>query len=356
MFERSGPAGREGLASVLHNRGWVADLLGDRPAALDWYRQAVAAKTALLGADHPSTINTRTALAGTLAALDRLQEAEAELMALLPDTARRMGERSSFYYRLWNEIGSVRQSLGHYDAAAEGYRRSIEIALDAENGVMSTSIAQTINNLANLDEERGDLAAAERGYRESLAVRLKTQDANSLLVARARHNLARVLQRRGRIDEASGLARAARAARDAALPPQAFERLASQGLIAEILLDQGDRDGAMRETQALLAALPSAQATVSQRAGLHRVLARLHARTGDAAEARRHAEATLAIHRDLLGDAHPLVAIARLDLADAIAATDPAAADTLRRSAKEVLDPLLAPTSPDRARWATRTR
>lgn len=356
MFERSGPEGREGLVSVLHNRGWVADALGDRTAALAWYRQAIDAKAALLGADHPSTINTRTALAITLTALDRLEEAEAELLALLPDTARRMGERSSFYYRLWNEIGSVRHSRGHYADAAEGYQRSLAIALDAEGGVLNAGTAQTVNNLASLDEERGDLAAAERGYRESLAIRLQTQAEDSPIVARARHNLARVLLRQGRLAEAALLALAARAARDAALPPQAFERLASQGLVAEILFEQGDRAGAVRETQALAAALPSAQATVRQRAGLHRVLARLHARTGDAAEARRHAEAALAIYRDLLGDTHPLVAIARLDLADAIAATDPAAADTLRRSAKEVLDPLLAPNSPDRARWATRTR
>jgi len=354
MFERSGPEGREGLASVLHNRGWVADLLGDQPAALDWYRQAIAGKTALLGADHPSTINSRTALAGTLAALDRLEEAEAELMALLPDTARRMGERSSYYYRLWNEIGSVRHSLGHYDDAAKSYRRAIEIALDAENGVVNTAISQSINNLANLDEERGDLAAAERGYRESLAIRLRTQPDNSPIVARARHNLARVLLSQGRAAEAAPLALAARAARDAALPPQTFERLASQGLVAEILLAQGDRDGALREATALAAALPGAQATARQRSGLQRVLARLSARTGDAAAARRYAEAALATQRQLLGDDHPLVALTRLDLADAIAEADPVAAIDLRRAAKDVLDPLLAPASPDRARWATR--
>jgi serine/threonine-protein kinase len=351
LFERAGEAGREGLAGVLHNRGWLAFAAGDYPAALDWYQRAIAGKTALQGKDHPSTLISRSTYTLTLAALDRLQEAETELVSLLADTTRRMGERSEATARTWNELASIRHDLGRYVEAAQGYQRSIDLSLAAEGGRMNTSIAQTVNNLASLDEERGDFAAAERGYRESLAVRLREQPETSTIVTRARHNLARILVRQGRFAEAEPLALAARRVRDDTLPAGALERLASQALVAEILLGKGDREGALREAAALAAALPALQVSVRQISGLQRTLARIALATGDGAGARRHAEAAVAALRTALADDHPLVAMARLDLADALAATDPRAAADLHRRAAAVLDPVLAPGAPDRMRW-----
>ncbi len=350
LFARSGPEGREGLASVLHNRGWVADSRSDRAAALDWYQQAVAAKTALLGPDHPSTLNSRTALARALAAVNRLTEAEAMLVALGPDIERRMGAKSTYYSTFWNELASVRQDLGRYAEAGDAYRRALAISAATDQGQTSAATAQTINNLASLDEERGDLVAAERGYRESLATRLRTLPPDSLPVARARHNLARVLLRRGSAAQAAPLIDAARAARAAGLPAGHPDRLATQALQVELALARGDVDAATSEAARLAAALPASGTSGRAQAAIQRALARLALAHNDAAGREVAARAALAALVAVLPAEHPMIALARLDLADALLASAPLESESLRAAAVDVLDAALAPDAPDRAR------
>jgi serine/threonine-protein kinase len=350
LFARVGPEGREGLASVLHNRGWLAESRGQSEQALDWYRQAVDAKTALLGADHPSTMNSRTSMAISLSALGRFTEAERMLLGLLPDVARRMGERSAYYARLWNELGSVRQDLGRYSDAAEAYERALAIET-ADGAAQTASTAQVINNLATLEEERGNLRAAERGYRESLAIRLRTQPESSPAVARARHNLARVLLRAGRAAEAAPLADAARASREATLPAGAPDRIASLALDVELRLALGDR-AAARDSAALLAAvLPTTTARPRAVAAAHRALAALAAADGDATRRVAELESARAALAALLPAGHPQRALADLDLAEALGPDRAAERARLRAAAVPVLDTALSPASPERRRF-----
>ncbi len=354
LFEGLGNDGRKGLASVLHNLGWVADTRGDLPTALQWYEQSLVAKRTLLGDDHPQTINTRVQIASVLASMDRLPEAEALLVALLPDAERRMGARSTQIASIWNELGSVRQDLGRYPEAAEAYRHAIDLALAASGGVPDGSGAQLINNLASLDEERGDLAAAERGYRTSLEARLRVMPDTALQVARARHNLARVLLRRGRADEAAPLADAARAVRDASLPEGNPERLNSAALAVELLLARGDTTAARTAATALAGSLAAARSVPGRAvAGVQRTLARTAPDTAARIAALRTARDALA---GALPAGHPVIALAELDLADVLAADAPAEAATLRGRAVPILDAALSPDSPDRARLRAAAR
>jgi serine/threonine-protein kinase len=244
----------------------------------------------------------------------------------------------------------VRQDLGRYAEAAAAYARALAIARANDAGPPSASTAQTINNLATLDEERGDLAAAERGYRESLAVRLRTQPEGSVSVARARHNLARALLRAGRADEAAPLADAARAAREAALPADAPDRFVSLVLDVEIRLALGDRAGAAQAAEAVAAALPSTTARPRTIAAAHRALAALAATEGDAARRIESLAAALAVLRGALPAGHPLLALAELDLAEALGPDRAAEAARLRAGAVPLLDAALSPESPDRRR------
>jgi serine/threonine-protein kinase len=354
LFGGLGIEGRKGLASVLHNLGWVAESQGDHEAALEWYRKSLEAKRELLGGDHPQTINTRMQIAAVLAGLGRLAEAEALLLELLPDIERRMGARSGQVATIWNELGSVRQDQGHYAEAAEAYRRSIDIVLTASGGIPDGSAAQTINNLASLDEERGDLAAAERGYRASLEARLRVMPADSLPVARARFNLARVLLRRGRAAEAEPLAAAARAVRDAKLPDGNTERLGSAALAVDLLLARGDTEAARDAAAALAASLAAARGVPGRAvAAAQRALARAASDASVRIAALRAARDALA---GALPEGHPVIARAELDLADALATEAPAEAAALRARATPILDAALSPASPDRARLRAATR
>lgn len=352
LFAGFGESGREGLASVLHNRGWVASTQQDYAAAHAWLQQAVAAKTALLGADHPSTLNSRFSEAHALGGLERYAEAEAKFQRLLPDVEQRLGARSGFAARVWNELGSLRQDLGRYGAAHDAYRNSLAILEAAGDGAPSTLLAQTVNNLATLDEERGDLEAAETGYRRSLAWRLESLGEDALPVARARHNLARVLWRRGRHEEAGALLAAARRVREAQQPEGAPERLATQALAVELALARGATDEARREAVALAAAHAVARRPLPARtaAAVHAALANVAAADADAEAVRAHRERAADALRAGLPALHPMVALAELDLADALARRDPARARALRARAEPILDAALAPRAPDRAR------
>jgi serine/threonine-protein kinase len=350
LFEQVGPEGREGLASVLHNRGWVAESQGRSDEALDWYRRAIEAKTTLIGTDHPSTLNTRLALSRLLLSKGRAAEALPMLNDLLRDGERRMGPRSSFVASILHETGSARQDVGDYAGSADAYARALAILRPGGAGDTSVNTAQTINNLAFLDEERGDLAAAERGYRESLAARLRTLPADSLPVARARHNLARALLRAGRADEAAPLVEAALAAREAALPEGAPDRLATQALAVELALARGETEAAARAAAAIAAALPASRASPRTVAAIQRTLARVAGARGDAAGRVAAREAAVAALRAALPASHPLLALAELDLAEALGPDRAAEAARLRAAAVPVLDAALSPASPDRRR------
>ncbi len=350
LFAALGEAGREGLASVLHNRGWLAGALGDPAGALDWFAQAEQAKRELLGGDHPSTLNTRLSAVVMLSELGRYAEAERKLLEMLPDVEHRVGATSGYAGRIWNELGSARQDLGRYGDAAEAYRRALAILGPYDDAAPNALVVRVVNNLASLDEDRGDLAAAEAGYRQSLAWRERSQAADSPAVARARHNLARTLLRRGAHTEAAALLAAARAIRDAQLPSTAPDRLASHALAVELLLAVGDHTAAQQEARALATASAGAQLPPRPAAAVQRALARAAAARGDAAARRIASEAAHAALRAGLPADHPMVALAELDLADALLADDPARARALRVTARTVLDGALAPDSPDRER------
>jgi serine/threonine-protein kinase len=352
LFESLGESGREGLASVLHNRGWVADSMGDERGALGWYRRAIEAKTQLLGADHPSTLNSRLAAAIVLSGLDEFEQAEAELSHLVRDIEHRMGLRSQMYAMAWSLIGSVRQDLGRYASAAEAYRYAIAAAMHGQS-IATAPAAQAINNLATLDEDRGDLPAAERGYRESLAARLRSMAPDSLYVARAQHNLGRVLLRAGKTDEAAPLILAARQTRDLHLIGSAPDRLSSHALAIELDLARGDIEAARRAAATLTDGIQDADLPAAARANIERAFAALAVAVGDEAALIKAHESALKALREALPADHPKVALAELILAESLQRSQPEVAASLRARAIPLLDAALAPNSPDRQRWSS---
>jgi tetratricopeptide (TPR) repeat protein len=62
--------------------------------------------------------------------------------------------------------------------------------------------AVTLNNLAALDQRRGDLEAAEARYRRALQIKERTQGLDAPALATTLVNLGTVLRRSGRIGEA----------------------------------------------------------------------------------------------------------------------------------------------------------
>lgn len=88
--------GLEDVSTQLLARSFLARFLkhaGDRVGAIEQYRQLVIDRTAVLGAEHRSTLNTRMSLASELAASgDHIEEAAALLEELAIDSAAALGE------------------------------------------------------------------------------------------------------------------------------------------------------------------------------------------------------------------------------------------------------------------------
>jgi len=100
-----------------------------------------------------------------------------------------------------------------YIEAETRYRAAIRL-IEQEHGVGAPALAQPLNNLAIVHRRLGRLRDAERGYLRSLAIREGADDASGASLVRV--NLARLYMQQGRRVE------------------------------AERMLDEADRDGAVR--------------------------------------------------------------------------------------------------------------
>jgi eukaryotic-like serine/threonine-protein kinase len=186
--------------------------------------------------------------------------------------------------------------------------------------------------------EIGAFADAERYLREALAS--GTRMGLSHVIATAKHNLGRALQRQGRLDEAEEIERAA----VAAFEGQGDKRLeaASRFYLGEILVERGDVDTGEREIRrALELALPPSRPSCL--AGLAQVLL-ARGRVAEALAAAREGHAQL----ELLGGVEEGESAVRLMLATCLdAAGDEqealhaasSARERLRSRAAKITDP-----------------
>jgi len=118
--------------------------------------------------------------------------------------------------------------------AEQLFRRALAFT-EAEYGEHHAETAITIDNLAQVLEEKGDFDEAELLFRRALAIAESTLEADNPSRAIVINNLALVLESKGQYDEAVGLYRNALAIFEAALGPEhAYTR------DAEVCLIQSD--------------------------------------------------------------------------------------------------------------------
>ena len=326
LFEAAGA--RAELASVLHNRGWIAEGRGEHAAALGWYERALDEKRALLGDDHPKTLNSMHGRAKMLSSLGRLPEAARTLEELLERSVRVHGAETAPVENALNELASTYQDLGDYPRAQQHYERSLVLGRVLAGGADSMAVAVSTNNLASLLQERGDATGAERGYRESIAMRTAVLPAGHHGIATPMHNLARLLLEQGRLDEARPLAVQAHALRSARLEEGHPLRLGSELLLVQVELAGGDVDAADARLASVSEQLRSSGATQASLLSMwHETRARLASARGDGVAQVAALEAAVAAAAKGYSGPHPKLAQLRLVLARAqLAAGDAATA------------------------------
>jgi tetratricopeptide (TPR) repeat protein len=133
------------------------------------------------------------------------------------------------------------QHAGDLAGAERLYRESERIW--RKNGDKSPSLALTLGHLGALLRLTGDDAAAEAALRESLKIAARLPASAQLAFCDSRAELATLLQRRGRLDEAEALVREALRIRRQA-PSQQFQIAKTLELLTEVLVSAGRIDEA----------------------------------------------------------------------------------------------------------------
>ncbi len=353
LFAAEGAQGE--LGAMLHNRAWLLERSGDYVAALAGYEEAVTRKIAVYGPEHPQVEPSQYGRAKMLSLLGRYREAADVMLETLPIVERVSGPRSAPLSFTLSMLGSIHLDLGEYAQAEAFYRRGLEVDRAMAGGAPSTAVAGSLNSLAALLDERGDVEAAEALYRESLAMRREVNPPGHASTAAPLQNLARLALDTGRLDQAAGHCADALTIRTQALGDTHPQTLASRLLCASV----DARAGRISEAAAAIGSAQAALATLDpvptpQLLALLQAQATLVDAQGDARAHRRLRHDALQLLESMHPAGHPRRARAQLALAEAEAAMDDTAAARLwLAEAAPVLREGLHPRSPVLARLDT---
>jgi tetratricopeptide (TPR) repeat protein len=211
--------------------------------------------------------------------------------------------------------------------------------------------AMSLNNLASLLYEQGDLAGARPLYERALAIRQKVLGSDHARTASSLDNLASLLQAQGDDAVARPLYERALAIREKVLGQEHPDMAMSLSNLASLLQAQGDLAGARRLYGRALALYEKALGSEHPDTAMSlNNLASLLYEQGDLAGARPLYERALAIRQKVLGPDHARTASSLDNLASLLQAQgDDAVARPLFERALAIREEVLGPEHPDTA-------
>jgi serine/threonine protein kinase/tetratricopeptide (TPR) repeat protein len=241
------------------------------------------------------------------------------LREILDQTAERVGRdlenQPLVEAELRATIGGVYYALGAYEQAAAMHREALALRRD-QLGDTHTAVAASLNQLANVPGEQGQLAEAEAMHKEALALRIDLRGDLHAEVAGSLNDLALVLRQRGKLAEAESTHRQALAMQRQLLGDGHPDVAVSLHNLGSVLQEQGKLDEAATLHREALDIhrnhLGGEHPDVA--AGLGNVANVLH-RQGKLAESEAKRREALAMWRKLVGNDHPDTATCLYNLA-----------------------------------------
>ncbi len=192
------------LLGRIHNELGVAYSSQDNQKSLEHHQLALNYGLQVFGKMHPHTLIRIINNAMANQRLEHYQEAdkllsEAETIAekLYSKNHPQLGDLAA-------ERAVFLHDRGAFSKALPKYQRALELAVINE-GRESSEYAIRLNNISYLYEDLGHYQEAQKGYRESIAIRIKLWGEDSIGVASARSNLARVLAKDQQLIESQHL-------------------------------------------------------------------------------------------------------------------------------------------------------
>jgi tetratricopeptide (TPR) repeat protein len=252
---------------------------------------------------------------------------------------------------LLNGLASYRHGpLAAYAQAQPLFERALAIR-EKVLGLEHPATANSLNNLAGLLQDRGDLAGARPLFERALATREKVLGPEHLDTAGSLNNLANLLRDQGGQSGARPLYERALAIYERELGPQHPYTGANLNNLAFILQDQGEFDAARPLFERALAIREKALGPDHPHTATSlSSLAFLLQSQGDLAGAGPLFERALAIREKVLGPEHPDTATSISRLALLLQTQgDPAGARPLFERALAIREKMLGPEHPDTA-------
>ncbi|PJB39845.1 MAG: hypothetical protein CO108_16220 [Deltaproteobacteria bacterium CG_4_9_14_3_um_filter_63_12] len=176
------------LAVAMGNLAIAKSAMGRNDEAEALHKEALAALEDELGPDAPEVALALNGLAVHYQGLDRYEEALPLLVRSLALTEMNTGPDSVEVAVPTHNLGSLYHDLGQFDEAEVRYLRALAL-WSANLGDSSVRVADAANSLGTLYQDKGDLALARQYYERALAIR-RTQGDEHPSVADTLNNLA----------------------------------------------------------------------------------------------------------------------------------------------------------------------
>ena len=307
--------------TLLELRGWAIwclNDLGDSSAqAIEYGQDLVTDCEQVLGQAHPSTLASRSNLAGAYKAAGRLAETIPLFERALADSEQVLGQAHPSTLASRNNLAGAYQDAGRLAEAIPLFERALA---DSEQilGQAHPDTLITRNNLASAYQDAGRAAEAIPLFERTLADREQVLGQAHPDTLTSRNNLASAYQDAGRLAETIPLFERTLADREQVLGQAHPDTLASRNNLALAYRDAGRAAEAIPLFERTLAdseqvlgqAHPSTLITRNN-------LALAYQDAGRLAEAIPLFERTLADCEQVLGQAHPSTLTSRNNLASA---------------------------------------
>lgn len=337
------PGTEGGTATVMQNMGLMYRNRGELDKSEQLLRDSLEIKRrrSETSADYQHGLH---ALAMTLQEGGKPNEAAPLLLQSRDLSLQLYGQDSSRTALAYCELALLHMDLGRYTESAEGFDTCLRISA-LTSGEDSIDHAINLNNYANLEEARGDMGKAEQLYRRSLAIRRQVLGPDKPSSLRAEMNLARLLMRSGRADQAGPLIQRVLPIWQRISPADAPDLSISHLGEIEWMIHRGQSAQAEQALLAMAPIVPSMSPPLQLR--YQQMQAEAALRAGQAALAATRWRAVLEGNVALFGAEAPSVARYRVPLAEALQANgEREAARRQIAQAKPLLEAELVPGAP----------
>ncbi|KAF2179981.1 TPR-like protein, partial [Zopfia rhizophila CBS 207.26] len=157
----------EAWASVLFKAAWYASEMGMYDAAQEMGQNALEAREATLGLEHPDTLASVSNLGLVLESQGKYEEAEAMHRRALEGSEKMLGLEHPDTLASVSSLGLVLESQGKYEEAEAMHRRALE-GSEKMLGLEHPATLASVSNLGSVLENQGKYKEAEAMHRRAL--------------------------------------------------------------------------------------------------------------------------------------------------------------------------------------------